>query len=101
MKKVLHARADACLQHQIQFIKYYVLTCMAVSYSFCDGFNLFPQSLHSALKCRQPLLHYTSLLHEATKAAEADKGVRMGQMLTLMGAAQRFGTQSGHIQHTW
>lgn len=64
---------------------------MGVSYSFCDGFNLFPQSLHSAFKCRQPLLHYTSMKHAATKGAESDKGDIMGQMLTLTAAAQRFG----------
>lgn len=58
---------------------------------FCDGFNLFPQSLHSAFKCKQPLLHYTSMKHAATKGAESDKGDIMGQMLTLMGAAERFG----------
>lgn len=71
MKEVLHARADACLQNQIQFIKYYALTCMGVSYFFCDGFNLFPQSLYSAFKYKQPLLRYTSMKHAATMGAKS------------------------------
>lgn len=52
------ARKGRCLlTAPDQFIKYYALTCMGVSHLFCDGFNLFLQSLRSAFKCKQPLLH--------------------------------------------
>lgn len=48
---------------------------------------------------QQPLLHYTSMKHAATKGAESHKGDIMGQMLTLIRAAKRFGTQFRHTRH--
>lgn len=48
---------------------------------------------------QQPLLHYTSMKHAATKGAESHKGDIMGQMLTLIRATMRFGTQFRHTRH--